>query len=117
MMSRNKPYLVNLLCKLIEIESPTCCEKNIANIIAGTMKDIGFDKIYTDENFNVVGDLNASHPGRTLLFLTHSDTSPLYPEQKSPKAELIESDPFGKKEMIIKGPGAVAPKEQALQRY
>lgn len=110
MMSRNKSYLINLLCKLIEIESPTYCEKNIANLIAGTMKDVGFDKIYTDENFNVVGDLNASHPGKTLLFLAHSDTSPLYPEQKPPKAELIEGDPFGEKGMIIKGPGAAAPK-------
>lgn len=110
MMSRNKLYLINLLCKLIEIESPTYCEKNIANFVFRFMKDIGFDKVYIDKNFNVVGDLKASHPGKTLLFLTHSDTSPLYPEQKSPKAELIECDPFGKKGMIIKGPGAVAPK-------
>jgi len=109
-MSKNKSYLVNLLCKLIEIESPTCCENNIAKIIAETMNDIGFDEICTDNNFNVVGDLKASNNGKTLLFLNHSDTSPIYPEQKPLKAELIKTDNFGKKEMIIRGLGTVAPK-------
>ena len=66
-MLEDKLYLVNLLCKLIEIESPTFFEKNIANFIAGIMKDIGFNKIYTDKNFNVVGVLKASNPGKKLF--------------------------------------------------
>lgn len=109
-MPEDKSYLINLLCKLIEIESSTCCEKNIANLITRVMKDIGFDNVYMDENFNVVGDLKASLSGKTLLLLTNSDSSPLSSEQKPPKAELIKGDCIGKEGMIVKGPGAAAPK-------
>lgn len=109
-MSKNKEYLISLLCKLIETESPTRCEKDIANLIGGVMKDIGFNKVYVDENFNVVGDLEGSRPGKCLLFSVHSDTGQVPPEQKPLKAELLEGHPFGKEGMIIKGLGASAPK-------
>lgn len=109
-MPKNKSYLIDLLCKLVEIESPTCCEENIANLIARVMKDIGFDNVCMDENFNVVGDLKASHTGKTLLLLTNSDSSPLSSEQKPPKAELVKDEGVGKRGMVVKGPGAAAPK-------
>ena len=44
------------------------------------------------------------------LLLNNSDFSSLSSEQQPPKAELIEGHPFRKKGMIIKGPGAAAPK-------
>jgi len=109
-MLDDKLYLINLLCKLVEIESPTCFENNIANFISGIMKDIGFTKIYTDKNFNVVGELKASNPGKTLLFLTNLDSSPIDVKQNPLKAELIDRVSIGEKRMIIEGPGTAAPK-------
>jgi len=109
-MSKNKEYLINVFYKLIETESPTCFEKDIANLIGEVMKDIGFNKIIIDDNFNVVGELKGSSPGKCLLFSVHSDTSQIPPEQKPLKAELLEGAPFGKEGMVIKGMGASAPK-------
>ena len=109
-MSKNKEYLIGLLSRLLETESVTRCEKDIANLIGEVMKDIGFDKVYIDENFNVVGDLKGSRPGKCLMFSVHSDTGPVLPEQKPLKAELLEGRPFGKEGMIVKGAGASAPK-------
>jgi len=111
MVNKIKSYLIDLLSKLIEIESPTCHEKDIANLIYKSMNDIGFNHVYMDNNFNVVGELKASTPGKSLLLLNHSDTSTLTSEQRPPKAELIADYLFGKKKiLVIKGPGAASPK-------
>lgn len=109
-MNEGNTYLTNLLCKLVEIESSTCGEKNIANLIGRVMEQIGVDNVSIDKNFNVVGKLKGSNSGKTLLFLTNSDSSPLSPEQKPPKAELLKGDCVGKIGMILRGPGVAAPK-------
>lgn len=109
-MSEKKSYLIDLLCRLVETESPTGFENNIAHLIEKEMQTIGFNSTFVDDKFNVVATLKSNHAGKNMLLLIHSDTSPLTPEQRPPKAEVLPGKDFGKNGLVITGPGVVAPK-------
>ena len=107
---QKQSYLTDLLCRLIETESPTGSEKNIASLIKKEMQSIGFDSVNIDNYSNIVGKLKGNSPGKKILLMSHSDTSPLLPEQMPPKAVMSFEKKYGGKRLKISGPGVIAPK-------
>lgn len=50
-------------------------EGALAELVAAKMRDLGYDEVWSDEVGNVVGHVRGSAPGRTVLLVTHLDTS------------------------------------------
>ncbi len=50
-------------------------EGAMAQLVADKMRLLGFDEVWTDEVGNVVGHVKGLAPGRTVLLVTHLDTS------------------------------------------
>jgi acetylornithine deacetylase/succinyl-diaminopimelate desuccinylase-like protein len=58
-------------------------------MVAGRMRDLGFDDVWTDAAGNVAGRIKGQNPGRTVLLATHLDTA------APGDLALWEHDPFG----------------------
>lgn len=66
------PELVAFGKKVVQTQSFTCQEGNMANLIADKMRSLGYDEVITDEMGNVLGRIGCGEAA--LLFDGHMDT-------------------------------------------
>jgi tripeptide aminopeptidase len=60
--------------RITEIPAPSGQELQRALYIESEMKRAGLDEVYRDKTGNVVGRLNGTNPGPTVVFAAHMDT-------------------------------------------
>jgi putative selenium metabolism hydrolase len=64
-------------------------EEQTALLIEKKMKTLGYDKVHVDPYGSVIGVIEGSQPGPTLLFDGHTDVVPIH------EPELWHCDPYG----------------------
>lgn len=74
---------------LIRTSSFTGSEGKLAELVQERMRSLSFDDVFSDEVGNVIGRIRGSSRGRSVVLVSHLDTSPVGPP------ELWSSDPFG----------------------
>ena len=74
---------------LIRAKSLSGQEGGAAEVLAGAMRRLGFDRVETDAYGNVVGSIEGREPGPCVLLDGHIDTVPV------PDASAWARDPFG----------------------
>ena len=72
----------SILKRLIRAKSISGEEQNVVGEIKSIMREAGFDKIETDKYGNVIGTINGSREGKTILFDAHIDTVPVSDAQE-----------------------------------
>ncbi|NLZ81338.1 MAG: M20/M25/M40 family metallo-hydrolase [Clostridiales bacterium] len=77
----NQKRLVDEFCKLVEIDSPSFHEREMADVLKGYLVELGFEvfednanEVYDSECGNVYGYLEGSMEGDPILFSAHMDT-------------------------------------------
>ena len=100
--------IVDLCLTLLRIPSPPCQEREIAAKVAETMQRIGLCDVTVDGLSNVYGMFDSGQPGDTLLLMSHTDTPP----SGTILPKVVNGSQVGKKEEVVTGDGAVAPKGQ-----
>ena len=82
-------------------------KKSVAARVVDEMKTLNFDKIDVDENGSVVGTIEGSSPGKTLLFDAHIDTvgiAPGVPWDHDPfEAKIVNDAIIGRGSADMKG--------------
>lgn len=64
---------VDFLQRLVQAASLTGQEKHAAEIAAAQMRTLNFDRVWTDEYGNVIGECKGVQPGPALMFEAHMD--------------------------------------------
>ena len=101
--------LVDLLSELIRIPSPTGSEGQLAAYLAELLGSLGWHEVSVDQGQDVVARLHGAEPGPTVMFLAHSDTSPIV-EMQQLEPRIEQGNRFDKRGSVLVGKGAVAPK-------
>ena len=89
----NHDNLVQFARDLVRIPGLSGQESAVAARVQAEMQSLGFDRIWVDANGSVVGVVEGSQPGKTLLFDAHTDTvgvSPGVPWQHDPFGAAID---------------------------
>jgi len=72
-INRRKDELVAFCRQLVRTPSPSGREEKIAKLIASKMKELQYDSVKVDDFGNVVGTMEGSAKGRTVIFDGHMD--------------------------------------------
>ena len=83
--NRNKQIgkeAIDFTIDLIQTPSPSLGEARIAVLVQNKMKEIGFDKILSDEFGNITGIIFGRESGPTVLLNTHMDTAAITDQKK-----------------------------------
>jgi len=67
------PQMVEFAQKLIQTPSISGTEKDVAGILMEEMKKLGYDDVFSDAQGNVVGLINGTSPGPTIMYNSHMD--------------------------------------------
>ncbi|ARD47383.1 selenium metabolism hydrolase [Sporosarcina sp. P37] len=81
--------LIQLTQQAVQIQSYSGEEHAVAELLYNKMQDMGYDECWIDAYGNVIGKINGSGEGQSVLFDGHMDTVPI----NSP--EKWTYDPFG----------------------
>lgn len=81
--------LVELARMLVRTPSLSGREGEVARLVKDTMRDWGFDEVWTDRYGSVVGTVRGKRPGRTVLMDGHIDTVDV------PEPGRWTHDPYG----------------------
>lgn len=104
-MQQNK--LIEFAQALVQRPSLSGEEKAVADRAKEEMQTLGFDKIEVDRNGSVIGTIEGSSPGPTLLFDAHIDTvgiAPGVPWQYAPfEAKIVDGAIIGRGSADMKG--------------
>lgn len=90
----NENNLVRFVQKMVQVPSLSGKEKQVVDLIAEEMRELGFDKVIVDENGSLIGRINGAKPGPTLLLDAHCDTvgvAPGVPWQFEPFGGKVEN--------------------------
>ena len=85
----NKNELIDFTQRLIRQPSPACQEGPVAQIVLDDMKRLGFDRVWVDKNGSIIGSIEGTRTGPTLLFDAHIDTVGIAP------GSVWTREPFG----------------------
>lgn len=85
----NTQGLIDFTQRLVRQPSLSGEEQAVIQIVLNEMGSLGFDKIWVDENGSVIGIVQGTQPGQTLLFDAHCDTVGIAP------GSTWTRDPFG----------------------
>jgi putative selenium metabolism hydrolase len=85
-----KPDVISFAQKLIQTPSISGSEEELSNLLLKEMEKLGYDKYFRDEQGNVVGIINGSEEGSTIMFNSHMDHV-----SAGDKANWLGYDPFG----------------------
>jgi len=91
----NNEKLIAFTQALVQRPSPSGDEKAVATRVEEEMRALGFDQVSVDENGSVVGIIQGTQPGKTLLCDAHTDTvgiSPGVPWAHDPFGATIVDD-------------------------
>ncbi|NQT60205.1 MAG: YgeY family selenium metabolism-linked hydrolase [Bacteroidetes bacterium] len=89
MNQERKNQLINLCRKMIQTPSVTGNEERLVNLLKMEMHDRGYDEVKVDCLGNIIGKINGSGNGKTLLFDGHLDTVAIT------KRSSWRKEPFG----------------------
>lgn len=81
--------MVDFCQRLVQTPSISGNEGEVANLVSGEMKRLGYDRVFLDEAGNVIGLIKGRCPGRSVMFNTHLD------HVDPGRPELWEFDPYG----------------------
>jgi len=73
-IGRSKDELVEFCRQLIRTPSPSGSEEKIAKLITSKMQGLHYDSVEVDDFGNVIGIIEGSSRGRTVIFDGHMDT-------------------------------------------
>ena len=104
--SVNKRALVELAKHLIRTPSPSGSEEAIARTIVRAMEECGFTRVRIDEEHNVLGILEGTGPGPSILYLAHSDHADVGRMEEPFSGKEMDGSAFGEKGPVIYGRGA-----------
>ncbi|MBU4565288.1 MAG: M20/M25/M40 family metallo-hydrolase [Desulfarculus sp.] len=92
--------------RLIQTPSLSREEEAISKVIQAEMEALGYDEVYTDELFNVVGIMKGDEPGPRLLFNGHIDHAGVGEMPDAFSGAIIDGAPYGYDREVIYGRGA-----------
>lgn len=81
--------LIQLTQQVVQIQSYSGEEQAVAELLYNKMQEMGYDECWIDAYGNVIGKINGTGEGQSILFDGHMDTVPI----NSP--EKWTYDPFG----------------------
>lgn len=84
-----KEEIISFTCELIRFSETSGNERKTAESIHRKMHELGYDEVHVDKFGSVLGILNGSSPGPTLLLDAHMDVVPIRDQDK------WEHAPFG----------------------
>lgn len=102
----SEPRAQEMIGSLVEIPSPSRHERAIAAWIARCLERLGRGSVTQDESDNVIFEIGTPQAGKTLLFLTHTDTRDPGPVERVAWHSAV--GPEG--EECVFGLGSAAPK-------
>jgi len=73
MNEKRKEQLVDFCREMIRRPSLSGQEKDVAELVAETMRSLGYDSVEVDNYGNVIGKITLGNGGKTLLFEGHMD--------------------------------------------
>lgn len=85
----NPSAIITFMQTLVRTQTFSGEEKPGIDLIAAEMQTLGFDRIWTDHNGSVVGVIEGTTPGKTMLLDSHCDTVGIAP------GSTWTRDPFG----------------------
>lgn len=101
-------YVIELTQKLIRCQGGAGDEKLAADLLAGEMRALGYDRVAFDKNGSVVGVIEGRQPGPTLLLDGHLDTvgvAPGLPWSYDPfGGQVVNGKLYGRGATDMKGP-------------
>jgi len=68
-----KPAMLSLAQRLIRCPSLTGEEKNVSDILLEELEKLGYDEAFRDDWGNIVGIVNGTEPGPTIMYNGHMD--------------------------------------------
>jgi putative selenium metabolism hydrolase len=77
-----KQELITLCSELIQCQSYSGEENNVAERIKQAFQELGFDAFWIDCYGNIVGQIKGKRPGKSILFDGHIDTVPVPDDSK-----------------------------------
>lgn len=92
--------------RLIQTPSPSLEEKAVSQIVASELTSLGYDEVWTDSLYNVVGLIKGSGNGPTLLFNGHIDHAEPGEMDNPYGAEERDGRQYGYEGRVIYGRGA-----------
>lgn len=105
-------YVIELTQKLVRCQGGAGDEKLAADLLAGEMRALGYDRVAVDENGSVLGIIEGRQPGPTLLLDGHLDTvgvAPGLPWSHEPfGGQVVGAKLYGRGATDMKGPLAAA---------
>jgi putative selenium metabolism hydrolase len=97
---------VSFLQRLVQAPSPSGSEAEVAEVVADKMRDAGFDSCSVDRLNNVMGTIEGSGGGRSLLFNGHLDHVPEGDMEDPYLGRLMDGAPFGVEGEVVYGRAA-----------
>lgn len=74
---KQRTAVISLCRELIQQQSMSGEEKNVADRIKEAFQEWDYDEILTDDYGNIIGGITGRQPGKTILFDGHIDTVPV----------------------------------------
>lgn len=102
--SRNEA--ISLLQEMIAAPSPSGCEARAAEVVAAGMRNAGFDHYAVDRLHDVMGTIEGTGGGRSLLFNGHIDHVPEGEMAEPYSGRLMDGAPFGVRGEVVYGRAA-----------
>ena len=103
----DKDRLITFTQKLIQTPSLSMEEKEIASVVQAEMQTLGYDEVWVDDLYNVVGVIKGAKPGPTLLFNGHIDHAGVGEMIDPYSAKRMPGEPLGYAGEVIYGRGGV----------
>jgi len=102
----NIEEIVDFTRRMIRIPSVSGEEKEVANLVADEMRELGYDEVFVDKKYNVLGIIKGSGSGPKLMLNGHLDHAEVG-EMKDPySARIMDGKDFGVSGQVIYGRGA-----------
>jgi putative selenium metabolism hydrolase len=105
-IEQNRGDLVELTRKLVQTESLSGHEGELATLISSEMKRLGFDIVRIDEAGNVLGSIGGATDEDALMFNGHMDHVPAADMPNPYSAEIKDGAAFGVSGEVIVGRAA-----------
>jgi putative selenium metabolism hydrolase len=105
-VDKRKNELIDFLREMIKTPSLSGQEKDVAELMAEKMREVGFDKVQIDEFNDVIGIINGEGIGENVLFNGHLDHVPPGDMKDPFSGNIISGRKFGLDGKVIYGRGA-----------
>jgi len=102
----NIEEIVDFTRRMIRTPSVSGEEKEIANLVADEMRQLGYDEVFVDKKYNAVGIIKGSGLGPKLMLNGHLDHAEVGKMKDPYSARIMDGESFGVSGKVIYGRGA-----------